>query len=1055
MSRFFIDRPIFAWVIAIIIMLAGVLAILSLPIAQYPSIAPPAVSITAAYPGASAQTLENTVTTVIEEQMKGLDHLEYLSSTSDSSGAVTITLTFAQGTNPDIAQVQTQNKLQLATPLLPTVVQQQGLVVAKAAKNFLMFVGIYSQDGSHNNADLGDIIVSQLQDPLARVSGVGDTQVFGGQYGMRIWLDPYKLQTYALTTADIKSAILAQNAQVSAGQIGAAPSPPGQAINAIITSQSRLQTPEQFRQIIVKTNTDGSLVRLNDVGHVELGQDSYNVVSHYNRHPAAGFGIKLAPGANALQTAEAVKKRVAELSVSFPPDVKYVYPYDTTPFVKLSIEDVVKTLLEAIVLVFVVMFIFLQNFRATLIPTIAVPVVLLGTFGVLKVVGYSINTLTMFAMVLAIGLLVDDAIVVVENVERIMEEDGLSPKDATRKSMDEITGALIGIALVLVAVFIPMAFFGGSTGVIYRQFSITLVSAVLLSVFVALSLTPSLCATLLKPKREARRGARRGVFDGFFAWFNRTFDRGVHAYEGGLKGIIKHWIPSAVVYLLIVGVLGFLFMRLPTGFLPDEDQGVMFSLVQMPPGSTFERTEAVMRGLENHFLDGEKADVDGVFTATGFSFAGSGQNSGLAFIHLKDWSERKGAANHAPAIAQRAMASWQGFPDAQVFTVIPPSVQELGNATGFDLELKDTGGVGHDTLAKAQGMLLGMAAQDHTLVGVRPNGLPDVPQLKWTIDQPRATALGLSIADINDVLSTAFGSSYVDQFIDRGRVKRIYVEGDAPYRSKPEDLQRWYVRGSSGALAPFSAFSTTEWTYGPAQLQRYNGLPSFEILGQPAPGVSSGQALDTVEKMVAKLPKGVGYEWTGLSYEEKASGSQTTFLYGLSILVVFLCLAALYESWSVPVAVLLVIPLGIVGALIGATLRGFSNDVYFQVGILTTMGLAAKNAILIVEFAEGAEREGKAPVEAALEAARLRLRPILMTSLAFIVGVFPLAISTGAGSGSQNDIGTGVIGGMLSATVLAIFFVPLAFVLVQRAFKSKPRQDTPADRINDANTAEA
>ena len=1037
MSRFFIDRPIFAWVIAIIIMLVGVLAIKSLPIAQYPSIAPPAVSITATYPGASAETLQNTVTTVIEEQMKGLDHLEYISSTSDSSGAATITLTFAQGTDPDIAQVQTQNKLSLAQPLLPSTVQQQGVVVAKATKNFLMFVGLYSEDGSHNNADLGDIIVSQLQDPLARVNGVGDTQVFGGQYGMRIWLDPYKLQTYALTTTDVTAAVQAQNAQVAAGQIGAAPSPPDQQLNAIIIGQGRLQTPEQFRDVIVKTNTDGSIIRVRDVGRVELGQDSYNVVARYNRHPAAGFGIKLAPGANALQTADAVKNRVAELSQGFPPDVKYVFPYDTTPFVKLSIEDVVKTLFEAIVLVFIVMFIFLQDWRATLIPTIAVPVVLLGTFGVLKIFSYSINTLTMFAMVLAIGLLVDDAIVVVENVERIMEEEGLPPKEAARKSMDEITGALIGIALVLVAVFVPMAFFGGSTGVIYRQFSVTIVSAVLLSVFVALTLTPSLCGTLLKQKTDKKRGRRRGLFGSFFAWFNKTFDKGVNAYEGGLKAMIRGWIPSAVVYLVIVGLLGFLFLRLPTGFLPDEDQGVMFSLVQLPPTSTFNRTEEVMKGLENHFLDDESANVDGVFTAAGFSFAGSGQNAGLAFIKLKDWSDRSGAKNHAPAIAQRAMAAWQGFPDAQVFTVVPPAVQELGNATGFDLELEDKANLGHDALVKAQGQLLGMASQDKTLVGVRPNSLPDVPQIKFNIDGPRATALGLSIGDINTVLATAFGSTYVDQFIDRGRVKRIYAQGEALYRSKPDDLKRWYVRGSSGSLAPFSAFSSFDWTYGPSQLQRYNGLPSMEILGTPAPGVSSGQALDSVAKMVGKLPKGIGYEWTGLSYEEKQSGSQTSLLYALSMVVVFLCLAALYESWSVPIAVLLVIPLGILGAVIGATVRGLSNDVYFQVGILTTMGLAAKNAILIVEFAEGAERQGKSAVEAALEAARLRLRPILMTSLAFIVGVFPLAISTGAGSGSQNDIGTGVIGGMLSATVLAIFFVPLAFVLVGRLFGDK------------------
>ena len=1047
MSRFFIERPIFAWVIAIIIMLAGGLAILGLPIAQYPPIAPPAVSVTAIYPGASAQTLENTVTQIIEQQMKGLDHLEYLSSTSDSSGTVTVTLTFAQGTNPDIAQVQVQNKLQLATPLLPVVVQQQGLVVAKAAKNFLLVMGLYSTNGAHNTGDLGDYISSSLQDPLSRVTGVGDTLVFGSQYAIRIWLDPYKLNNYALSVGDVRQAILAQNAQVAAGQIGGAPAPPGQQLNAIITSQTRLQTPQQFSDIILRTNPDGSLVHISDIGHVELGQDSYVYDVRYNGHPAAGFAIKLAPGANALKTADAVKARVAELSQAFPPDVKYTFPLDTTPFVKLSIEDVIKTLLEAIALVFVVMFVFLQNWRATLIPTIAVPVVLMGTFGVLAVAGYSINTLTMFAMVLAIGLLVDDAIVVVENVERLMTTEGLDPKRAAIKSMDEITGALVGIVLVLVAVFLPMAFFGGSTGVIYRQFSVTIVSALVLSVLVALFLTPALCATLLKAnEHHARRG--------FFGWFNRTFDRGVRAYEGGLKRMIRGWAPSVIVYAAVLGVLAFLFLRLPSGFLPDEDQGSAFTLVTLPPGATFDRTLAVLKQVEHHFLVDEKDDVDGMFTVAGFSFNGQGQNAGLAFIHLKDWSERKGAKNHAPAIAGRAMAAFSKIRDAQVFTVIPPSVQELGNATGFDFELKDEANIGHERLAAAEGMLLGMAAKEPGLVAVRPNGLPDTPQFKVDIDKPRATALGLSIADINDTLATGWGSSYVDQFVDRGRVKRVYMQGDDQYRSKPSDLDHWYVRGSNGALAPFSAFANTSWIKGPAKLERYNGQPSFEILGQPAPGFSTGSALDTMERLAHQLPPGVGYEWTGLSYEERNAGAQAPMLFGLSILVVFLCLAALYESWAVPVSILLVVPLGVVGAVIAATLRGLSNDVYFQVGLLTTVGLTAKNAILIVEFAEGARRAGKKAFDAALEAARLRLRPILMTSLAFIAGVSPLAVSTGAGSGSQNDIGTGVIGGMISATVLAIFFVPLFFVLVERTFKPKVVKHTPADEINDANTAE-
>ena len=1044
MSRFFIDRPIFAWVIAIIIMLVGGLAILTLPIAQYPNIAPPSVSITATYPGASAQTLENTVTQIIEQQMKGIDNLEYLSSTSDSSGAVTVTLTFAQGTNPDIAQVQVQNKLQLATPLLPTSVQQQGLVVAKATRNFLMILTLYSQSGQLTNADMGDYIVSNLQDPLSRVTGVGDTQVFGGQYAMRIWLDPYKLNSFALTTSDVKTAILAQNAQVAAGQIGGAPSPENQQLNAIITAQSRLQTPEQFRAIILKTNTDGSSVKLQDVARVELGQDSYGFISRYNGHPAAGFAIKLAPGANALTTAQAVKKRVANLAGAFPADVKYAFPVDTTPFVKLSIEEVVKTLFIAVILVFIVMYLFLQNWRATLIPTIAVPVVLLGTFGVLSIAHFSINTLTMFAMVLAIGLLVDDAIVVVENTERLMDEEGLSPKEAARKSMGEITGALVGIALVLTAVFLPMAFFGGSTGVIYRQFSITIVSAMVLSVIVALILTPALCATLLKPKTR-----KEGPQKGFFGWFNRHFDDGVRSYEKGLRRIIGAWIPSAIVYGLILALLVFLFIRLPTGFLPEEDQGSAYTLVQLAPGATFNRTTEVMKQVEHHFLVDEKANVDGLFTVQGFSFAGAGQNAGIAFLHMKDWSERKGAKNRAPALVQRASQSFSTIRDAQVFAVVPPAVQELGQASGFDFELKDTGGVGHDALNAAKGQLLGMAGKDPSLMAVRPNGLPDVPQLRFETDQTKATALGVSIADINDTLSTAFGSSYVDQFIDRGRVKRIYVQGDAPFRASPEDLNRWYVRGSSGALAPFSAFSTSQWTKGPSKLERYNGLPSAEIQGQAAAGVSSGAAMNTMEQLAKKLPKGVGYEWTGLSFEERNSGSQAPALYAISILVVFLCLAALYESWSVPVAVLLVIPLGIVGAVIAATLRGLNNDVYFQVGLLTTMGLAAKNAILIVEFAENAEREGKSPFDAVLEAARLRLRPILMTSLAFIAGVSPLAVSTGAGSGSQNDIGTGVIGGMLSGTFLAIFFVPLFFVLVQRVFKPK-RPDADRESAPDA-----
>ena len=808
-------------------------------------------------------------------------------------------------------------------------------------------------------------------------------------------------------------------------------------MNAIITSQSRLTTPEEFRDIIVKTNQDGSLVRLKDVARVELGQDSYNVVARYNKHPAAGFLVKLAPGANALKTADAIKAKVAELSRSFPSDIKYTFPVDSTPFVKLSISHVVETLIEAVILVFIVMYLFLQNWRATLIPTIAVPVVLLGTFGVLAAFGYSINTLTLFAMVLAIGLLVDDAIVVVENTERIMEEGDVTPREAAKRSMGEITGALIGIVLVLVAVFLPLAFFGGSTGVIYRQFSVTIVASLVLSVAVALTLTPALCATLLK------KGGKRPT-RGFFGWFNRTFDRGVNRYGKSVKGIVRGWVPATIVYLVIVGVMAFMFVRLPSGFLPEEDQGQAYTLVQLPAGATFERTVAVNKQIENYFLDKESANVEGVFTAAGFSFAGSGQNAGIAFLRLKDWKDRKGAKNRVFGIVQRAGGTFAGIRDAQVFPLIPPSVQELGQANGFDFELKDEGGVGHAALEQAKGMMLGMANSDPALMAVRPNGLPDVPQLKVKTDAPRATALGLSLADVNATLSTAWGGSYINDFIDRGRVKRVYMQGDAPYRASPSDLDRWYVRGASGTMAPFSAFSSTEWVFGPAKLERYNGLPAAEIQGQPKPGVSTGAAIAAMERLAKKMPPGIGYEWTGLSYEEQKSGSQAPLLYALSILVVFLCLAALYESWSTPFAVILVIPLGVIGALIATTLRGLQNDVFFQVGLLTTMGLAAKNAILIVEFAEAAQKAGASAIDAALEAARLRLRPILMTSLAFVAGIFPLAISDGAGSGSQNDIGTGVIGGMLSGTFLAIFFVPLFYVLIRRAFPAKPA-DPPSD----------
>jgi hydrophobe/amphiphile efflux-1 (HAE1) family protein len=1043
MSRFFIDRPIFAWVIALVIMMIGGLAVLTLPVAEYPSVAPPAISVTAIYPGASADTVQSSVTQVIEQQMTGLDHLEYLSSTSDNSGTAIITLTFAQGTNPDIAQVQVQNKLQLANPLLPQEVQQQGIIVAKAAKNFLLFVALYSANDSHTDADLGDIISSKLRDPISRITGVGDTQIFGSQYAMRIWLDPYKMNNYALSTADVKNAISAQDAQVASGQLGGTPTVNGQELNAAVNSQTRLQTPEQFRNIVLKTNADGSSVYLKDVARVELGQDSYTISGRYNGHPASGIGIKLAPGSNALATADAVKAKMAQFQNQLPPDVRVTYPYDTTPFVRISIEDVVKTLIEAIVLVFIVMFIFLQNLRATLIPTIAVPVVLLGTFGVLSVLGYSINGLTLFAMVLAIGLLVDDAIVVVENVERIMSEEGLSPIEATRKSMGEITGALVGIVMVLTAVFMPMAFFAGSTGVIYRQFSVTIVSAMVLSVLVALVLTPALCATILKPVKKGHGEARHG----FFGWFNRNFDKSVKGYQGGLGYVLKRWGRFAVLYGVIAAVMIVMFARIPTGFLPEEDQGILICVVQLPPGAAISRTIAVNKLINDYFHTHEAANINGVYTAAGFGFTGQGQNTALAFVSLKDWSQRHGAANRATAIAGRAFGAFSQVRDAMIFPVVPPAVPELGTATGFDLELEDVGNVGHQRLLAAEYQLLGMASQDHLLQGVRPNGLPDVAQLQVNIDKPHATALGLSLADVNDTLSTAWGGEYVDDFVDRGRVKHVYVEGDAPYRTKPDDLNRWYVRGAGGALAPFSAFANESWTFGPAQLSRYNGMPAMELLGQPAPGISSGAATKEMAMLAKRLPPGVALEPTGLSYEEASAGGKTGLLYGLSVVVVFLCLAALYESWSVPVAVILVLPLGIIGAVLAVTLRGFNNDVFFQVGLLTTMGLAAKNAILIVEFAESAYRSGKTALEAALEAARLRLRPILMTSLAFIAGVSPLAISSGAGSGSQNDIGTSVVGGMISATILAIFFVPLFYVLVRSVFKDRPPPGAPQDKF--------
>ncbi|EPJ7510937.1 TPA: multidrug efflux RND transporter permease subunit AcrB, partial [Klebsiella pneumoniae] len=1032
MPNFFIDRPIFAWVIAIIIMLAGGLSILKLPVAQYPTIAPPAISITAMYPGADAETVQNTVTQVIEQNMNGIDHLMYMSSNGDSTGTATITLTFESGTDPDIAQVQVQNKLALATPLLPQEVQQQGISVEKASSSFLMVVGVINTNGTMNQDDISDYVAANMKDPISRTSGVGDVQLFGSQYAMRIWMDPNKLNNFQLTPVDVISALKAQNAQVAAGQLGGTPPVKGQQLNASIIAQTRLTNTEEFGNILLKVNQDGSQVRLRDVAKIELGGESYDVVAKFNGQPASGLGIKLATGANALDTANAIRAELAKMEPFFPSGMKIVYPYDTTPFVKISIHEVVKTLVEAIILVFLVMYLFLQNFRATLIPTIAVPVVLLGTFAVLAAFGFSINTLTMFGMVLAIGLLVDDAIVVVENVERVMAEEGLPPKEATRKSMGQIQGALVGIAMVLSAVFIPMAFFGGSTGAIYRQFSITIVSAMALSVLVALILTPALCATMLKPIQKGSHGATTG----FFGWFNRMFDKSTHHYTDSVGNILRSTGRYLVLYLIIVVGMAWLFVRLPSSFLPDEDQGVFLSMAQLPAGATQERTQKVLDEMTNYYLTKEKDNVESVFAVNGFGFAGRGQNTGIAFVSLKDWSQRPGEENKVEAITARAMGYFSQIKDAMVFAFNLPAIVELGTATGFDFELIDQGGLGHEKLTQARNQLFGMVAQHpDVLTGVRPNGLEDTPQFKIDIDQEKAQALGVSISDINTTLGAAWGGSYVNDFIDRGRVKKVYIMSEAKYRMLPEDIGKWYVRGSDGQMVPFSAFSTSRWEYGSPRLERYNGLPSLEILGQAAPGKSTGEAMALMEELAGKLPSGIGYDWTGMSYQERLSGNQAPALYAISLIVVFLCLAALYESWSIPFSVMLVVPLGVVGALLAATFRGLTNDVYFQVGLLTTIGLSAKNAILIVEFAKDLmEKEGKGLIEATLEAVRMRLRPILMTSLAFILGVMPLVISSGAGSGAQNAVGTGVMGGMVTATILAIFFVPVFFVVVRRRF---------------------
>ncbi|HSS02806.1 MAG TPA: efflux RND transporter permease subunit [Kofleriaceae bacterium] len=1035
LARFFANRPVFASVISIVIMLAGVASILALPVAQYPDVALPSVNIGASYPGASAETVENSVTQVLEQQLTGIDGLLYFSSSSSSSGRAGINVTFQQGTNADTAQVQVQNKVQQALPRLPPAVQQQGLVVTKSQSNFLMIVAVYDRADKSSQGDISDYLASTMQDPIARVNGVGGIQVFGGSYAMRIWLDPTKLLSYSLMPDDAINAISAQNVQVSAGKIGQQPAPEGQQLNATVTAQSKLRTADEFRDIILKYDPSGATVKLGDVARVELGSESYDVSARFNGHPSSGLAIQLAPGANAMAVAGAVKEAVAQLERTMPSGWSVAFPFDSTKFIRLSIYEVVKTLIEAIVLVVIVMFVFLQSWRATLIPVIAVPVVLLGTFCVLRILGYSINTLTMFAMVLSIGLLVDDAIVVVENVERLMREEKLSPLDATVRSMKEITSALIGIATVLSAVFLPMAFFTGSTGVIYRQFSVTIVASMLLSVLVALTVTPAMCASLLRGTAH-HVAPRRGAF----GWFNRGFDSTARGYSRGVARMLRGPFKWLVPYAAIVAAMAWLLLRLPSGFLPTEDQGTGLAIWTLPSGASLPRTKEVAKTVERYFLDTEKANVSGMFTVAGFSFIGVGQNAGMAFIEFKDWDERPGKDRTSAAISNRAIGMLSVVRDAQIFALIPPAIQGIGQSQGFDFQLQATAGTDRAGLARARDQLIGDAAKDPKLLAVRRGDLPETPQLKVDIDQAKAFAHGVSANDIADTLGAAWGGVYVNDFIDRGRVKRVFVQGDAPFRSKPEDLDAWYVRGRSGSMTPFSAFATTRWTFGAESLSRFNGLAAYNIQGQGAPGVSSGEAMDEVERIANNVP-GTTYAWSGLSYQERLASGQTLSLYLISLLVIFLCLAALYESWSVPFSVLLVIPLGIVGAVLAATLRGLENDVYFRVALLTTMGLASKNAILIVEFAEAAYHRGASLVDAAVTGARLRLRPIVMTSLAFIAGVMPLALSTGAGANSRVSIGTGIVGGTLTGTVVAIFFVPAFFVIVRKIVRGKPAPD--------------
>ena len=1035
LSRFFLERPVFAWVIAIILMVAGCLAIYHLPVSQYPPIAPPSIAVTSFYPGASAETVENSVTQIIEQKMTGFDNMLYLSATSDSSGASRLELTFEPGTDPDLAWAQVQNKLQLAMASLPQVVQQQGVVVSKSTRNYLLLVGLVSENGSMDENDLQDYAQSNLEKVLSRVPGVGEVEVFGNQYAMRIWLNPDKLTDYQMTVQDVMAALQAYNVEVSAGQFGGTPALPGQRLNASIIVQSMLKTPDEFAAIPLRTNPDGSIVRIKDVGRTELGTENYDSDVNFNDKPAAVLAIRQAAGANALDTANAIRAKMNELSQFFPAGLKIIYPYDTTPFVKVAIEEVVKTLFEAIVLVFLVMYLFMGTMRATLIPTIAVPVVILGTFAVLGIFGFNINMLTMFAMVLAIGLLVDDAIVVVENVERIMSEEGISPKEATRKSMDQITSALIGIGLVLSAVFGPMAFFSGSTGVIYRQFSITIIAAMLLSVVVALVLTPVLCASFLKPVPKGHEPAEGAVW--FLRPFFKRFDRFFFFSRDRYLGLVSHSLSKKfrylVIFVLIVAAMGFLFKRMPTAYLPDEDQGILMVQVLLPGGSTLEQTGEVMARVRDYFLDHEKDSVASCMTVSGRNFSGRGQNAGMAFIKLKDWDLRKRPDLKVTALAGRAMGVFSRIRNAMIYAFPPPAVIELGIAKGFDFQLLDRGGLGHARLMAARNQLLGMAARDPVLTKVRPNGLEDVPEYRIDVDWEKAGALGVPITAIHNTISAAFGSAYVNDFIQGGRVKRVFVQADASYRMLPRDLEKLYVRNNAGKMVPFSSFASGHWSSGSPKLERFNGFPSINIQGEAAPGRSSGEAMKAMEGFIKHLPQGVGYDWTGLSYQERQAGTQVAPLYAFSILVIFLCLAALYESWPIPISILMALPLGVIGGVIASSLRHLPNDIYFQIGLLTTLGLTTKNAILIVQFAKTRVEQGMNLVEATLEGAKLRLRPIVMTSLAFGFGVLPLALASGAGAGAQRAIGTAVLGGVVTSTFLVTLFAPLFYVLIEKS----------------------